>query len=27
VSLAHWMASRSIPLPPGYLDFILTHAT
>jgi hypothetical protein len=27
VSRAHWMASRSIPLPPGYLDFILTHAT
>lgn len=26
-SRAHWMASRSIPLPPGYLDFILTYAT
>ena len=26
-SRAHWMASRSIPLPPGYLDFILTCAT
>jgi hypothetical protein len=26
-SRAHWMASRSIPLPPGYLDFVLTHAT
>lgn len=25
-SRAHWMASRSIPLPPGYTDFICTHA-
>ena len=25
-SRAHWMASRSLPLPPDYIDFIRTHA-
>lgn len=25
VSRAHWMASRSIPLPRGYLDFVCAH--
>lgn len=25
-SRTHWMATRSIPLPPGYIDFVLTQA-